>query len=96
MVILCRINNAELEKGENMVNICELKNKIRHKGLTVSKIANSMKIDRSTLYRKFNNNGEKLTVKEIDTLICKLRLTPEEADYIFLYECGTSNNNLLE
>ena len=66
-----------------MVNINKLKGKIVESGLTVEKLAEKIGVDRSTIYRKMNNDGETFTIKDAN-LICKiLNLTCEEATAIF-------------
>lgn len=66
-----------------MVNINKLKGKIVENGLTTEKLADDIGIDRSTLYRKINNNGETFTIKEADLIVKALNLTAEEAKAIF-------------
>ena len=66
-----------------MVNINKLKRKIVENGLTIEKLADNIGIDRSTLYRKINNNGETFTIKEADLILNALNLTAEEAKAIF-------------
>ncbi|MGB4018175.1 MAG: helix-turn-helix transcriptional regulator [Syntrophomonadaceae bacterium] len=66
-----------------MVNINKLKGKIVENGLTIEKLADNIGIDRSTLYRKINNNGETFTIKEADLILNALNLTAEEAKAIF-------------
>lgn len=66
-----------------MVNINKLKGKIVENGLTIEKLADNIGIDRSTLYRKINNNGETFTIKEADLIVNALNLTAEEAKAIF-------------
>lgn len=66
-----------------MVNINKLKGKIIEKGIKVSVLAENIGIDTSTLYRKFKNNGENISIKEADLIVKSLELTPEEAISIF-------------
>lgn len=66
-----------------MVNINKLKGKIIEKGMKVSALAENIGIDTSTLYRKFKNNGENISIKEADLIVKSLELTPEEAISIF-------------
>lgn len=66
-----------------MVNVNKLKGKIVENGLTIEKLANSIGLDKSTLYRKLNNQGETFTIREAN-LICKeLKLSGQEATVIF-------------
>ncbi|APC48269.1 phage repressor protein [Virgibacillus halodenitrificans] len=65
------------------MNVNKLKGKIVENGLTVGELANQIGMDRSTLYRKISNDGDSLTIKDVN-LICKvLKLTKEEAMSIF-------------
>lgn len=66
-----------------MVNINKLKGKIVERGLNVEKLAERIGLDKSTLYRKINNDGETFSIREAN-LICKeLKLSPQEATAIF-------------
>lgn len=66
-----------------MVNVNKLKGKIVEKELTIEKLAERIGVDRSTLYRKIDSNGDGITIREAD-LICKeLELTGKEASDIF-------------
>lgn len=68
---------------EHMVNINKLKGKIVERGLNVEKLAERIGLDKSTLYRKINNDGETFSIREAN-LICKeLVLTGTEATAIF-------------
>lgn len=75
-----RINTKE---GINLVNVNKLKGKIVEKGLSVEKLADSIGMDRSTLYRKLSNNGETITIKEADLMVNELNLNLKEASDIF-------------
>ena len=66
-----------------MVNINKLKGKIVENGLTVEGLAEKLGVDRSTLYRKLNAEGETFTIKDAN-MICKaLELNIQEATAIF-------------
>lgn len=66
-----------------IVNINKLRGKIVERGITIEQLANQIGVDRSTLYRKMNNEGESFTIKEAN-MICKaLKLTGQEATAIF-------------
>jgi len=66
-----------------MVNINKLKGKIVENGLTVEALAEKLGVDRSTLYRKLNAEGETFTIKDAN-MICKaLELNIHEATAIF-------------
>jgi len=74
-----------------MVNIMKLKGKIVENGMNISTLANSMDIDRATLYRRMQANGESFTIKEANEICRILNLSSEEAkaiffkDYVALY-----------
>lgn len=65
------------------MNINKLKGKIIEKGLNIGGLAGKMGVDRSTLYRKLNKNGDTLTVKEARLIVEILELSAEEATDIF-------------
>ena len=67
-----------------MVNVNKLKGKIVENGLTIGILAEKMGIDRSTLYRKINNNGEMFTIREANLICSILNLDAHEATAIFL------------
>ncbi|MEK4269920.1 MULTISPECIES: helix-turn-helix domain-containing protein [Bacillus] len=66
-----------------MVNINKLKGKIVECGLTIGDLAQQLEMDRSTLYRKINNNGETFSIREANMICSTLNLTSEEATAIF-------------
>lgn len=66
-----------------MVNINKLKGKIVESGLTIEEMADKLMVDRSTLYRKFEKNGEKITVYQAQQIARILKLTNQEAMEIF-------------
>lgn len=66
-----------------MVNINKLKGKIVECGLNTSELANLIGIDRATLYRKFNADGESITIKEADLISKELKLSRDEVNAIF-------------
>jgi len=63
------------------VNVNKLKGKIVEKGMNIGQLADKIYIDRSTLYRKINNNS--LTIKEVNLICEALELTYKEAMSIF-------------
>ena len=65
------------------MNVNKLKAKMVERGLNVSQVAEKIGIDRSSLYRKLNNQGETLTVKEAKAIVKVLNITPREAASIF-------------
>lgn len=70
-------------KGGIYVNVNKLKAKMVERGFNVAQVAEKIGIDRSSLYRKLNNQGETLTVKEAKAIVKVLNITPSEAAQIF-------------
>lgn len=60
-----------------------LKGKIVANGMNVEKLANSIGINRASLYRKLNN-AEKITIGEAVKMKEALSMTTDEASEIFL------------
>lgn len=67
-----------------MVNVNKLRGAVVEHGFTMESLANSIGMDRATLYRKIANNGENFTLKEVDGIVRALSLTPDEGMRIFL------------
>ena len=65
-----------------MTNVDKLKGAIKEKRLTPEKVAESIGIDKSTMYRKLNG-GEDFTIKQADAITQILGLTGDEAQAIF-------------
>jgi len=66
-----------------ILNVNKLKGKMVEKGLNVTMLANELGIDRATLYRKLNNEGATLTIREANRIAEILDLTSKEAVEIF-------------
>lgn len=66
-----------------MVNITLLQKTIKQKGSSPRELSNQIGIDTSTLYRRFNNNGEDFTIGEVEAIAEALNLTNEEFNNIF-------------
>lgn len=66
-----------------MVNVNKLRGKIVECDMNVEKIAEMIGMDKSTLYRKINSNGENFTIKEADLIAKALKLTYQEVNAIF-------------
>lgn len=66
-----------------IVNLDRLLDTIKEKGTSIPALAKHLNIDKSTLYRKLQNNGEGLTIKDIHGLCEGLNLTADEAMNIF-------------
>lgn len=67
----------------NYVNINKLKGKIVEKDMTVTSLAEKIGVDRATLYRKLDNGGAGLTVKDANNIAVALDLSYEESMSIF-------------
>lgn len=67
----------------NMMNINKLKGKVIERGMTMEMLASEIGINRSTLYRKMANNGDSLTIKEVNKICGVLELEKDEAMAIF-------------
>ncbi len=66
-----------------MVNINKLKGKIVENGMNVELLAKKMNIDKTTLYRKLNDEGKNLTIREVNLMVKELKLSAEEIGAIF-------------
>jgi DNA-binding phage protein len=65
------------------VNINKFKGKVVERGLNITKLAKKVGMDRSTFYRKMQNDGETFTVREVNSIVNVLGLSAEEALEIF-------------
>lgn len=65
------------------MNVNKLKGKIVERGLNITKLAEAIGMDRSTFYRKMQNDGETFTIREVNNIVKALNLTPNEAMDIF-------------
>ena len=65
------------------MNVNKLKGKIVEKGMNMSDVANQIGVDRSTLYRKINTQGDNLTVSEVSKIATVLDLSSDEITNIF-------------
>ncbi|WP_416149389.1 helix-turn-helix domain-containing protein [Salipaludibacillus sp. HK11] len=66
-----------------VLNVNKLRGKIVENGLSTGELAKRIGVDRSTLYRKMNNNGDSLTIKEVRLISKELNLSHDEAMAIF-------------
>ncbi|MBE6070726.1 MAG: XRE family transcriptional regulator [Clostridium butyricum] len=66
-----------------MINILKLKGKIVEAGMNISSLSKELSIDRSTFYRKLNEDGTFFTIKEINIMIEKLNLSFDDVKNIF-------------
>ena len=65
------------------MSVNKLKGKIVEKGLSIKTLADIIGIDRATLYRKLSNNGDTLLIREANSIVSALKLSPDEAVAIF-------------
>jgi len=65
------------------MNVNKLRAKIVEKGLSIELVAKEIGIDRSSLYRKLNNAGETLTIREANKIVETLEIQANEAVEIF-------------
>lgn len=66
-----------------MVNISLLEEKMRIRNISKEQLAAAIKVDKSTLYRKFAAGGEKFTIEEAKNITTALLLSSDEATKIF-------------
>ena len=66
-----------------MVNINKLKGKIVEQGMSIEDLAREIGVNKSTLYRKIQNKGETITIKEANLIRKALNLSGEEVIAIF-------------
>ena len=69
-----------------MVNINRLRGKIIENGLSVKDLADKLEMDRSTLYRKMNSEGDTMTISDAEKISKILDLSLEEVNSIFFSE----------
>ena len=70
-----------------MTNMSLLKSKIIENGLSVEKIVESIRINKSTFNRKLANKGENFTVEEVYKIASSLNLSAMEVNAIFFNIC---------
>lgn len=66
-----------------MVNVMKLKGKIIECGMSVAELANKIGVDKATLYRKLNSEGQKITIGEADSIAKALNLNSADLNAIF-------------
>ena len=74
---------CDTKEVRRMTNVDKLKGIIKEKRTTPEKVAASIGIDKSTMYRKLNNGGDEFTIKQADAIVALLGLTCKEAQAIF-------------
>ena len=85
-----------MDDGLVTCNVDLLKGIMLEKEITQSDLAESIGIDRSTLYRRFNDDFSSTTVREVQKIISKLGLTEHEAFEIFGIKCQTTSSKIVE
>ena len=81
--IVNTVADMRKRKEKKVVNTNKLKGKIVECGLNISELAELIGIDKATLYRKINANGQTITIKEADMISKELKLSKEEVNDIF-------------
>lgn len=76
-----------------MVNINLLKGKIAERGMTIPEFANRAGFEKSTLYRRFSNNGTDFSISEADRIVKVLTLSETEANILFFNQFVASHAN---
>ena len=69
-----------------MVNINKLRGKIIENGLSVMDLDDKLEMDRSTLYRKMNSEGDTMTISDAEKISKILDLSLDEVNSIFFSE----------
>ena len=78
-----------------MVNVNKLKGKIVENELNIAGLADRIGLDRSTLYRKLNLEGETFTIKEANLICSELKLSTQEAMEIFFSQVVAFNAKII-
>ena len=68
---------------QGMANVTALKKTIKEHGETVESVAKKLGIDTSTFYRKLAENGESITVAQVDSMRRILSPNADDAESIF-------------
>ena len=55
-----------------MVNVKKLHGKVVENEMSWSTLADKLNMNRSTLYRKLKPDGDKLTIKEVNKIVCEI------------------------
>lgn len=69
-----------------MVNIERLKTAFQSRNITIEQAAKSIGVNPATMYRRFNRNGEKFTVSEVERLAELLNMDAKAMQDIFFDE----------
>ena len=65
------------------VNVKKLKGKMVENDISMAQLAEMLGLNTATLYRKFNNNGQTMLIRDANGIVDALKLTKEEAVAIF-------------
>lgn len=71
-----------------MINVNKLKGKVREMQISQAVLADEIGINKSTLYRKFNNGGDTFEIWEVHKIVDILKLNDEEIKAIFFSKEG--------
>lgn len=66
-----------------MVNINKLRGKMVERGVSMEQMAKAINVDKSTMYRKMNEEGKNISIKEATIIAEKLGLSYTEVNDIF-------------
>ncbi len=66
-----------------MVNIKKLRGKMVECGINMEQMAKEIGVDKSTMYRKMNQEGDNISIKEASIMAKKLDLSYAEVNSIF-------------
>ena len=66
-----------------MANVSMLRGKMIERNISVEELAEKLCVDKSTLYRRLDREGDTFTIKEASIIVRELHLTKEEAIAIF-------------
>lgn len=66
------------------INIQKLKGKMAEENVSANELSSAIGVDKTTFYRKVREGGGKFTVEQIQGIVAKLSMTPDEALHIFL------------
>jgi len=66
-----------------VANVSMLRGKMVERNISVEELAEKLCVDKSTLYRRLDREGDTFTIKEASIIVRELHLTKEEAIAIF-------------
>lgn len=73
--------------GEKMINVLKIKGRMKEKNLTQEALAEKMELNPSTLNYKINSeNGEYLSISEVEKLIDILEIPKSELSFYFFID----------